>query len=282
MKKEELLQLQHMELDMLKTVIALCGKHSIPYYALGGTLLGAVRHKGFIPWDDDIDIGIPRPDYEKFLEIASEELPSNLKTVYFRVQEKGTRLIYNCQVQDENVRLVQNIANIPYETNVWIDIFPLDGMPSNPVLRFIHSGTLLYRRMRIQFSMFDMNVHQKRKGRPWHERALIALHKATGIGSGSDPRRMMEKMDSALRKYDYGKSGYLINMMGAWKLKEMFPKEWYGGGVRLPFEDITINCPRQYDRVLTQMYGDYMTPVQDDREKEEHHSIEIRRTNTEK
>ncbi len=272
----ELRTMQLIELDMLKTLIQLFQKHNIRYYALGGTLLGAVRHKGFIPWDDDIDVGVPRPDYERFLKIAETELPENLKVVYFRnMNEK--RPIYASQVQNQDTVIVQHAANKDNVTKVWIDVFPLDGMPDNSLMRKIQSFHLLYRRMRIQFSMFDENVHQHRKNRPWYEKALIELYRKTKIGSSSDPYDMMEKMDRALTKYDYEKCGYLINFMGAWKLKEMFPKSVYGKGKEYPFEDITITGPEDADYVLTQMYGDYRTPIRQASEQKEHHSIEILR-----
>ncbi len=271
----QLRELQNIELDMLKTILEIFEKRHINYYALGGTLLGCVRHKGFIPWDDDIDLGVPRPDYERFLAIAEKELPEHLRIVYYRTQKGEKRPIYMCQVQNTNVKIRQNIANKPIETYAWVDIFPLDGMPDNSVLRKIHSFYLLYRRLRIQFSMFDENVHQFRTNRPWYEKALIKFYRMTKIGSNSNPFEMMEKMDKALTKNDYEKCGWIINFMGAWKLKEMFPKSVYGNGKMYPFEDIYLNAPENSDFVLKQMYGDYMTPVQNMDEIENHHKMEI-------
>ena len=268
--------LQLIELDMLKEVLRVLDKLGLTYCAIGGTLLGAVRHHGFIPWDDDIDIAIPRPDYERFLAEAEQHLPRNLRIKYFRTQKASgdRRPVYACQVIDKNVELVQHIANKPIRTNVWIDLFPLDGMPGGKLRRKVQSIRLLSRRMWIQFSMFDENVHQHREGRPWHERMLMKFYRVTKIGSGNDPYDMMEKMDRALRKYPF-ESPYIINFMGAWKLKEMFPAEWFGKGTELPFEDMTIRVPENYDAVLTQMYGDYMTPIRDEKAQLQHHSIEI-------
>ena len=269
-------KLQLLELDMLKEVLAVCGRHGIPYYALGGTLLGAVRHRGFIPWDDDIDIGIPRPDYERFLSFAEKELPAHLHPVWFERQSGDERPVYACQVRDDRYEVIQHIANEPIRTNLWIDIFPLDGMPDGKIARKIHSFRLLYRRARIQFSMFDRNVHQHRTNRPWYERAAIRFFRATGFGSRSSPFKMMEKMDRALKKYPYGQCGWLVNFMGAWKLKEMFRKSVYGDGADYPFEDLAIRGPADADAVLTQMYGNYMEPVRDPEEQKKHHGMEIR------
>ena len=276
MKKEELRKLQLIELDMVKEILKVFEKYQIRYYMLGGTLLGAVRHKGFIPWDDDIDLGVPRKDYEKFLAIAKEALPDHLVAETYKDQKDEERPIYYCQVKNKKTKIVQHISKKDYETNVWVDIFPLDGMPDNPALREIHSLRLLYRRLRVQFSMFDENVHLHRKNRPWHEKALIRLYEITKIGSSSAPYDMMSRLDHDMCLYDYDQQNYVINFMGTWKLKEMFPKKVYGKGKLYAFEDIELNGPEDSDYVLKQMYGDYMKPIQNVEEQYEHHSIEIK------
>ena len=266
-------ELQLIELDMLKEVLKVFEKHNIRYYALGGTLLGSVRHEGFIPWDDDIDIGVPRPDYEKLIRIFKKELPDYLVPVFFKNQT-DSRPIYWIQVQNKKTMVKQHIANKEINTRVWIDIFPLDAMPTNSVSRKAHSLRLLYWRMRIQLSMFDENVHQNRAGRPFYEKAIIKLYQLTKIGSKSSPYKMMSNLDKLLRHYDYEKEDHLINFMGIWKLKEMFPKKVYGDGKLYPFEDIMLMGPEDADFVLTQMYWDYMKPVNPEQQSA-HHAIEI-------
>lgn len=275
MTQEELRKLQLCELDMLKEILKIIDKHNLRYFMLGGTMLGAVRHKGFIPWDDDIDLGMPRPDYEKFIEICKTELNQPLKLVYYKNQDKTDRFSYFVQIQNTDTKIIQHIAKEEYQTHVWIDIFPLDGMPGNPILRKIHATYLLYRRMRIQLSMFDDNVHLHRKNRPLLERFLIWFFRTTKIGFTSNPYEMMVKLERALLKCDYEKSAYLVNLMGVKKLKEMFPKKVYGSGKIYSFEDIELCGAEDADAFLTQMYGNYREPIQDVQEQAQHHGITI-------
>lgn len=265
-KQIELGQLQAIELEMFKAVRAILNKYDIPYFALGGTLLGAVRHNGFIPWDDDIDIAIPRPHYELFLRVAPKELPEHLGVADYRVSVEDVQPTVFTRVYDKRTKVLRSNATVQYGTFLMIDVFPLDAMPSNRFRRFMQKYRLLYDRMKIQFSMYEVFVHQHRPNRPLHEKALMRFREVTKLGSNWDTRVLMGRASKDLCSYDYDKEGYIVNAFGAYKFKEMFPKEWFGEGVELPFEDTTITCPVDYDKVLTQMYGDYMKlPPEEDR-----------------
>lgn len=263
-------EVQKIELDMYRMVAAICERHSLRHFALGGTLLGAVRHKGFIPWDDDIDIAMPRPDYDAFLKVVNDELPDGYVAKTYLDERGDSHPTFICQIQDRNTLVRLDFAEESREMSVWLDVFPLDAMPSNSLLRSIHKYRLLYERMKIQFSMYEENVHQHRAGRPWYERALMRFRERTGFGSNWDTWELMRHIERTLRAYDYEREGWFVNMFGAYKFREMFPKEWFGDGIELPFEDTTIPCPVEYDKVLTQMYGDYMTPPPDDKKADQH------------
>ena len=110
-------QIQLGELSLLEKYIEICSKYNLRYYALGGTLLGAIRHKGFIPWDDDMDLGMPRKDYEKFLEICEKELPDH---VILRIHDDN---LGNTSIMDTSLQIeFGGVVCSPF-----IDVFPLDG-----------------------------------------------------------------------------------------------------------------------------------------------------------
>ena len=125
----ELRDLQLVELDILKEFLRICKKYDLRYYALGGTLLGAVRHKGFIPWDDDVDMGMPRPDFIRFGEIAKKEFPQYIR--FCTYQETPGYRYYVPRLTDRRVKVIDSSAAVEQEKEAWIDIFPLDGMPGN-------------------------------------------------------------------------------------------------------------------------------------------------------
>ena len=261
-------QLQIVELNILKYVTEICNRERIKYFLLGGTFLGAVRHKGFIPWDDDIDIGMPRPDYDRFFDVCSKLLQDNY--IYKNYWAGNERTIYISRVEDKRIILIDRSAIKEKRRQAWIDIFPLDGMPNNILIRKMHQFHLLYRRAMLKYSLFSTIVNQGLHNRSLLEKLLIWLGKITNIEKYLDTDKCMTKLDQAMRKYPYESAKYVVNFMGAYKFKEMFPKAVYDDVDFYEFEDITLPAPRDYDLVLSQLYGDYMKLPPEDQRNEHH------------
>ena len=160
---ESLRALQLKELDLLKYFQQVCEENEITYFALGGTLLGAVRHKGFIPWDDDIDVGIPRPDYDRLCGILEKKTASG--PIKFRSYKNTEGYIrYFARIEDERMSIVRH-DNIKEERAfAWIDLFPLDAMPNNAFLRKLKVFWVLVLRALYRFSWFDTLVNVNKKG----------------------------------------------------------------------------------------------------------------------
>ena len=268
----DLRDVQLAELSILKTTLAIMEKHHLSYYVLGGTLLGAVRHKGFIPWDDDIDIGLPRPDYETFLTLAEKELPSPMHLYGFKNGKKSSDCYFSKIVDESKTLSILQCGN-KVEHPVWIDVFPLDGVPEGR-LRFSiwkMKGMLLAKLLtlsllRMQYD--DMSASENYKS--LKEKAIHLIMQLR-IDKLLNTERIWRLLDQNLKQYDYQSSAKLINFCGAWHMKELFSKSIYGSGTLYPFEDIQVCGPENYDFVLTQMYGDYMTPPPNDQRNQ--HSI---------
>ncbi len=257
---ENLSDVQKVILNIVKQVYRYLDENHMEYYMLGGTLLGAVRHQGFIPWDDDIDLGIPRDLYERFLKEIGDYLPEYMTLRTW--QDDSDHHYYFSRIVDTRYAMRRKGSLVEREEEVWIDIFPLDGMPNNPLIRRWHMLRLLAVRAMYHISTFD-RVNLKRPNRPLSERIIIKFVQATGFGRKTDTRRWLAGMDRLLKRYSLKRSKYIVNFMGQYKFKEMFPKSYYGEGKLYPFEDMELMGPVNYDAVLTRMYGDYMTPPAD-------------------
>lgn len=256
-KLEKRTEVQEIIWQIMQEIMPVVKKYNLKYFMLGGTLLGTVRHGGFIPWDDDIDIGMPRQDYDKFLEIIQKELPSYLKLHTY--WDESDHHYYFSRVVDTRHELKRTGSTVERTEDVWVDIFPLDGMPNNVLVRRVHMIHLLYARARYHMATFN-RVNLKRPGRPLSERIIIKLVMVTGLGTNSNAKYWLDRIDALLRKYKVEQSEWVVNFMGQYKFKEMFPKSWYGEGTMYEFEDSELMGPDNYDAVLNKQYGDYMIP----------------------
>lgn len=246
-------------LQVLRDVLKALDELDIPYYMQGGTMLGAVRHEGFIPWDDDVDLGIIRQDYERLLTTVAEKLPAHLELRTY--QDESDHHYYFARIVDTRYQIRRMGSLEERLENIWVDLFPLDGMPNGLLRRQWHKYRLLMTRLKFHLSCFK-KVNIKRPGRPFIERAIIRVAMITHIGSWFNTRKQLDKMDRLLKKYPPESSKYLVNFMGqtSYKFNEMFKKEVYGKGKSYPFEDMTMTGPEKYDEYLRSLYGDYMTP----------------------
>lgn len=250
---------QNYILHVTREVIRVMDELNIPYYMQGGTMLGSIRHGGFIPWDDDVDLGIPRADYERMLKIIADKLPENLELRTY--DDETDHHYYFARIVDTRYQIRRMGSLEERLENVWVDLFPLDGMPNGALARAWHKMRLLIVRLKYHLSCFE-KVNIKRPGRPFIERAIIKVATITRVGKWFNMRKQLEKMDRLLKKYPPEKSDYYVNFMGqtSYKFNEMFKKEIYGNKTLYPFEDMEMVGPEQYDAYLKSLYGDYMTP----------------------
>lgn len=257
MKELTLREMQLAELDILIEFDRICRENNLTYSLVGGTLLGAVRHKGFIPWDDDIDIAMARPEYEKLYKLITENsdvLPDNLELISDRGENA---LVPFLKITDKNVT-VQSEAGESSD-NLWIDIFPIDGYPKDDkkALKFWKKN-LRYRRI----IFYSYNDGSRKKG--WKKTAakLYGLYaRMYGI------KRALKNMKRLIAKYPYESSELVgCSCWGMYGLGERLEKAKFEISTAFEFEGRQFMAMSNWHEYLSGIYGDYMQlPPEDKR-----------------
>lgn len=243
------------DLEMFSEFKKICTKYSLNYYVIGGTFLGAIRHKGFIPWDDDMDIAMPRADYELFIKKYYKELPSNLDLITFENNEKYR--YYLPRIVDKNYEIQEKrYEELNEKSNIFIDIFPIDGTPNNVFVRKLYFFRILF--LRLLNSWYYIDTIDKSRKRTKFEKILILIGKIIPFKLFIKPKKVLKKIDNLMKKYDMNNSKYSGTIMGAYRIKEIVPTEYFGKPTKYKFEDTEVTGPEHYDLYLTHMYGDYM------------------------
>ena len=236
-------------LNMLKWFHLFCEENGLRYFAVGGTLLGAVRHKGLIPWDDDIDLGMPRADYEKL-----EQLIGNKKTgrYYFETPNslrKGYYYTYG-KLFDTTTTLVENLRDrLPMGIN--IDIFPFDGVgeTKEEAVEYLSS-------VKKQQNLLATRVSGIRKGRAFYKNAAVVVARLVPSFIIND-KKLLKKIDNICKSKSFEESKFVANMNGNWGLKEITTREIVGTPKLYDFEDTKIYGIEDYDAYLRGVYGDW-------------------------
>jgi lipopolysaccharide cholinephosphotransferase len=238
-------KVQAIELEILNTFLCICAKYELRYFLIGGSALGAVRHAGFIPWDDDIDVGMPRPDYRRFLEVAIDELPGHMF-----LQTYMTEKLFHqnfAKIRHSETAFVENsIAHLRINHGIYIDIFPIDGFDAY----WIYNERIRYNIFRClrALIMAKLGVKASVRGSP-----LLRL--ASSVIPLNSLRATLEWIAAA---NDYDSATKVINWYGTWGMREAIPKSMLGGGAAATFEGVSVVIPQDYDGYLRALYDDYM------------------------
>lgn len=245
-------------LQTFKAFDYFCRKHGITYYAGGGTLIGAVRHKGIIPWDDDIDVLMLKEDYDKFIALKQECSNSDYRILDYH--DSGYYLPY-AKFVDANTTIWE-VKEFPYVIGTFIDVFPLYHSYGN--VNEVQLQVYQYKKAFFNYLLGIRAYSIKEllyniKGKHLHD--VLDWFKGV-FYCKRNVNSLIEKFSSIEKKISALQEGeYLIHYYTTYSIKqELYKKEWFKDVVELPFEDMKILVPIGYHEYLVQMYGDYMTP----------------------
>ncbi len=262
-------KLHSCQLLLANEVKRICQKHNIKYFMIAGTLLGAVRHKGFIPWDDDMDFAIMRSEYSRFLEACKTDLGED-----FVLQEMFIDKYYGLPMAKlllKGTTLVERSAskNKAFK-GIYIDIFPYDNIPNDLGLQKKHNKKLYFLK-RIFLAKQNYNIAEK--GQFVKSVVYAVLKFASLFFSRSFLRKSLEKELCRYSKVDTKK---VAAIGGAYSYyKESVEKSWFEQTVELPFENTTFSAPKGYIEYLEYFYGDYMTPPPPDKRENRHGIVSL-------
>ncbi len=250
-------ELQKKQLEILKQFIRVCDKHHLRYSLEGGTAIGAIRHKGFIPWDDDVDIMMPRKDYDEYIKLQYEYEG----TPYFiQTWQSDPHYCYNfAKLRDSSTTYIENFfVNHRINHGVWIDIFPIDGISKKD--KPVKKAT---RRPKRVWACFFMSFFPALL-RKVHKRTFfkdIALNIVGALFYVFNIAHYQNRhADKIMRKLTIDNAALSGNMSAFPLANQIMPSHIFNEYIKVPFEDIEVSIIKEYDLYLTRCYGDYMNP----------------------
>lgn len=254
--------LQKVELELFKVFKETCEKLNLNYFLVCGSALGAARHGGFIPWDDDMDVGMYREDYNKFMELAPTLLPEGIFLQNYKSDPAYPNVF--AKLRNSNTTYIEKSAkHLNINHGIYMDIFPLDGYPSGifeqKKLDFLK---FYYRRQLACAFKMQHNIKGVLSATP----RLFGCHKRTS--------KIVAKYEAIISKYPVKCSNLICNH-GTWYGKRDFiSADRYGKGTYILFENVGSSVPEKYDEYLSDLYGDWHTPPPLEKQRG-HHFYEI-------
>lgn len=275
---EELKEWKRIIIDVLAEFHSICKENGLRYFACGGTAIGAVRHGGIIPWDDDIDVSMPRPDYDRLVEVCNNRDMGDYELVTPRNTENfPVPFMKLCSLK---TTLIEE-HDTPCIIGAFIDIFPLDGTSNDP----LEAVRLKKRYNRIWNKLEAISTHNTFAEyisllKDTHEWGRFAV-KTVGFFFRKQLRTfILNQLDKISYKYPFETADNVIVYGGSYGEREIMPKSFCeGDDVEMPFENILIAMPSGYKHYLTRIYGDYMKlpPIEKQVSHHLHHVVDLTR-----
>ncbi|MDE5763717.1 MAG: LicD family protein [Ruminococcus sp.] len=264
--EEELRSLQRKNLEITEYFVNFCKEHNLRVYVFAGACLGAVRHKGFIPWDDDIDLIMPAPDYNKLIEIWDKEADTERYSLCMQTKDYNDHHVSN-SIRDNRTTFITE-ASVDTDTNqgVALDFGCVHAAARTKIGRILQLGFACGR------SLFKAGRLPNRQSKPVYYASKILL----GIFRGEKIRyyiwSLCEKLATLPDKH-YEEAKYVKELSMFPFITWLYPREWFDKAVWVPFEDTKLPLPQGYKQYLKKRYGDYMTPPPEKDRHPEHRIV---------
>ena len=255
-------------LDMLSWFHNYCAENNLRYYLVEGTMLGAARHQGYIPWDDDIDVGMPRPDYEKLKQKLAGvvqggkyllETEDSEKADYFYPYSKLYD-VRTTQIEDRKTKVVRGVG---------IDVFPIDGIGST-----IEEAKHNYKKIGFLSDLLTSRVVVVRRGRKWYKNLAVKVFQSLP-GALVNEKKIMKKISELCKQRSFDDCEYVGSLVTAYRSREIMPREYYGEPLLYKFEDIEVYGVRDYEHYLTKLYGDWRKLPPEDKRQTSHLQLSV-------
>lgn len=263
----DLKEIQEISLNILKYIDKICKENDIKYSLDGGTLLGAIRHKGFIPWDDDIDIMMTRENYNKFLEVMDKQKNKQFKCLHF--SDSCLNYFYRyAKVVDLTTSLIEDNYIQNKDMGIFVDIFPFDVINLENLDATLKTTNKYSNYLSIAGCKKLIKSNSKIKH--FIKCILKPFFKMMGC------KHWLSKYEKTIKKMDYDSYDHLIAYAGIKPQKTILPKSYFDNIIEVEFERLKFPAIKEYDIYLTNLYGDYMIPPPKEKQVS-HHSIKIYR-----
>lgn len=245
---------------IMDNIDRVCNDNNLRYYMIGGTLLGSVRHKGFIPWDDDLDIVMPRDDFNRFIKICEKELGEPFKLIWFTSDDNYW--LPFAKIGNKSTLFIESgFENTGKKQNIFVDIFPLDDIEKY--------SAKVERRKKILLKIFAIiRLRLERKNYTGIKRLLLEIL----------PTKSWYKIMIKIATKDNNKNySYFINYGSQYSAKKQtILKDWFGEGVKLKFENRYYRAPKEYIKVLTSIFGDSYMELPPENKRRTHYPLKVR------
>lgn len=246
MRKITIEEAKKIQLEILDYINSFCNKNDIKFFINYGTLLGAVRHKGFIPWDDDIDLSMTRDNYEKFIRLFELD-NSKYKLLSLETNDK----YYNnfIKIIDSATKIIDDRNYKTYECGIFIDIFPMDTFNDKKVIDKCYN-----------LESFKLLSFSKRKNINYKDSRIKDLIRSAFwlLLKPASPIVFAKKIESTINHYRVKDGKYIAFIPSKLKEKEIFERNIFDDIIDIKFENLSLPAPKNYDKILSQYYGDYL------------------------